>query len=379
MNDESISDLIDTFQISYYLRGRGWTQHEVFGDQEEDPKGALWIRAEGDIDLWVPYKKSLGDYAHRLHEVYQQLEAIEKRSIDAIVSDVLLAKSDLIKVRANHPGSRDGTIPLEDGIAFVENARKLLDASASATFSKQSYFPGRRPQVVYDFMRNVRLGQTEKGSYVLNIVSHVSPSLKSEITAVAIEEPFERRVVTTMATALSRTASAAKSAAATGDFRPFKDAVKHGVTGNLCEAIVGLGALSSRSNVSFSFLWSPTREAPANVPNHVQIEPDYFDVINEAARLFKETFVSEEREIEGYIVNIKDSQSAGQRAGRVAIATSVDDQVKKVLIDLAGDDYIKAGVAIGHGNRVKCSGMIEKEGNRLLIKNPKHFLVTEED
>lgn len=379
MNDVTLTAM-EPSHLSYYLRSRGWSQQHIFGDQD-DPKGALWAKDDGSgDDVWLPYKKTLGDYDQRLQEAWRQLAAAEHRPLESIINDVLLAKSDCIKLRANHPSSRDGTIPFEDGVLFLDNAKKLIDASASATCSKQSYFPGRRPQAVYDFMRNIRLGQTEKGSYVLNIISHLAPSLKSSAPdgESPAHEPFERQVITTMATSLNKVYLASKSSAASGDFLPFRDSVKFGVTGNLCEAIVGLGKAAGRAEISFDFFWSPARERPNAVPQRIIIGPDCFDIIEEAARVFKETFISEENDIEGYVVNIKDNQ-LGSPSGRITIATSLNEQLKKIHIDLEGDDYKNAANAIRDGKIVRCSGLIEKEGNRLLIKQPKNFIVTEEE
>jgi hypothetical protein len=59
----------DYSYISDYLKSRGWSQQAVIGDKD-DPKGAVWAKDDGSSEnVWIPYKKTLGDYDQRLLEV----------------------------------------------------------------------------------------------------------------------------------------------------------------------------------------------------------------------------------------------------------------------------------------------------------------------
>ena len=57
----------------------------------------------------------------------------------------------------------------------MERARDLVLAAACAAITKRAYFATRKPTKATDYLSRVRMGQTERGSYVLTIRSDGMP------------------------------------------------------------------------------------------------------------------------------------------------------------------------------------------------------------
>jgi len=99
-------------------------------------------------------------------------------------------------LRVVSPVSEDGSLGLEEGVTLVESAKDLVLSAARAAVSPRAYFRSRLPSAADEYMRKVRLGQTELGSYVVTVVCPVSPELQPTDLAFQqnLDEPYDRKV-----------------------------------------------------------------------------------------------------------------------------------------------------------------------------------------
>lgn len=180
-------------------------------------------------------------------EVLSTLADVEGRSQLEVLRDLQTTASDLVRVRAPSRGADDGTLPLDQAVVFVERSRDMMLAAACAAIDKRPVYAKRKAQQAMDYLGHVRMGQTERGSYVLTIFSPVPPELRpaqETLFPVEPEEPYERAVTRTLMSALKALEGAARDAAVEGNMTPFQAAVSQGVSTNLCDAVVALSAVS---------------------------------------------------------------------------------------------------------------------------------------
>ena len=162
----------------------------------------LWTLENGScLDVVVPADRTIRDFRRRIAETLQTLEAIEQRSQLEILADIQQASADIVRWRWIEDNSEDGTIPLESGQQFIAQVlSQLLAAACSAVYPRQ-FFASRKPARATEYLRQARLGQSDRGSYVVTVHSPVPPL----ITMAGFQEesePFERRVALTLANAL---------------------------------------------------------------------------------------------------------------------------------------------------------------------------------
>lgn len=151
-----------------HLRARGWQNSRTTNSY------SVWTLGD-EYEVVLPSDVRFKDYALRISEALRTLEIAEERSQLEIVTDLQVVSADVIRVRA--AGTTDGNITLDDGLDFVSSIREMILAAACAVISRRRRFPTRKPNEAMNYLQRVELGQTERGSYVATIISHVTPKL----------------------------------------------------------------------------------------------------------------------------------------------------------------------------------------------------------
>jgi hypothetical protein len=357
--------------VAAYLRTAGWTA------QDTKPRWSIWIK--DDFEALVPLDRTLTDFAPRMADILRVLEVSEDRSQLEIFNDLVTVSADIIRVRASESDNSDGTIPLGEGATIVERSIDLMAAAAMSTVSPKSYYRSRRSNEVNDYLQNLRLGQTEVGSFVLKIVSRVPPKLTTATLGAAdVQDPFERKVTSTLFEGLGAARQAAQTAMTTNDFDAFSASVPNGVSANLCSAISAMGkSLGDTASLSFELSWAKTRPALVDVPRQVVFQRDFMPALREAATIFKERSPFDEFEVTGTVERL--NRPDGSDIGTVVIPTEVEGRVRRVSIQLSGDDY---DIAVrSHRDRIPlvCEGTLVKQGVSYTLQAPVnvHLLLEE--
>lgn len=244
MNHEfALSDIVRHFKpldVASYLRLHGWKQADVDPDRY-----ATWIkpdRVRGDFEVLLPLATSFRDLAQRVRELLDTLRAEEQRPAEEIIEDLTSPHADVVRARLAPGGNLDGTLPLDSGAGVFQQMRDLMLAAACAAWSPRSVFAKRKPDRAMQFVREARIGQTRRGNYVITVLSPVPPTLTNSNARLFDDEPepFARKAVRTLATALNATVRGIEQAAATGKLDALSNAVEAGVSANLCDAILGI-------------------------------------------------------------------------------------------------------------------------------------------
>ena len=367
IRDREVLSALRPPDVMAYLRAAGWNRQPEVGD-----RASLWIYEQGghDADVLIPNERIAGDFAIRMGELLTTLERVEGRAQEQIFEDINSSSADLVRIRALAEDAADGTLPLEAGVGLVEGARDLLAAAACAAVSPRPYWARRRPAQAVEYLNHLRLGQTERGSFVVTLVSPVAPALHAEGVTTA---PFERRVTETLTRALHASLQAAQRAAETGNMEPFQQAVNSGVSANFCDALAALGHASPRRGLEVSVSWSRTRPGES-ARTSIQFAADYYPILEEASRVFKESATREDFLLWGWVVTL--DRPANAPAGSVSVDAVVDDRPRRIWIDLPDTDYQEAIRAHRDRLPVTCTGELAKDGKSWRLRTPSGFRVS---
>jgi hypothetical protein len=379
MNGHHALQALKPLEVASYLRVQGWRQ-----EADLNGKGSLWLLGPGngqdEADVTLPLRRDLGDFELRMSEVVRTLGRIECRPEAEIVQDLLTTSSDLIRVRAPSRDAESGSLPLEQAVAFVERSRDLVLAAACAAIDKRASYPTRKPTQATDYLSRVRMGQTERGSYVLTILSPVAPVLVSQPELPlgnGMPDPFERQVTRTLVDGLVALERAARQAAASGGMDAFRQAVQLGVSANLCDAVAGLAAVSPLEGLEVRVAWSRARPRSGAAPTRVFLGSDTIPLIQEAARLFRDTESVEDVEIEGFVTRL--ARRPDQGSGEITLEGLVEGALRRVSVELSEAVYSLAMQAHQSRQRVSCSGDLVKERGGFRLENPRHFRLLDAD
>ncbi len=371
IQDSVVLSSLGPLELMAYLRARGWKQ-----EAEISNKGSIWVH-DNDTDVVLPARRQFGDYALRVSEVLRTLSKAEDRSELEVLRDIQTTTSDLVRIRIADKHTEAGTLPLENAVRFVEHARDLMLAAACAAIEKKPVYAKRKPQQAMDYLNHVQMGQTERGSFVLTILSPVAPELRPAQGTLLPEsepqDPFERQVTKTLMSSIHALDSAARDATSQSNMEPFQSAVSAGVSANLCDAIVGLSAVSSGEALALTMSWSRTRPVASTFQNQVRLESDAIPVIEEAARVFREVAPLEDYEVTGFVRASDRPFDAVQ--GDITLDALVDGKFHRVTIPLTPSDYSLALKAHDVRKIVTCTGELIKQGRGYRLQNPRYFRV----
>ncbi|HRK94919.1 MAG TPA: hypothetical protein PK694_01240 [Rhodospirillales bacterium] len=365
-------------EVAAYLRAMNWRK-----EANLNGKATLWSKTgpEGEeFDLTLPSRREFGDYALRMAEVLRALAVAEERSELEVFRDITTtAAADVVRVGVQTTPLDNGTLRIDQAVQLVERGRDLMLSAACAALEKRAVYARRKPQRAMEYLREVRMGQTEQGSFILTLLVPVPLELKAaqdELFGCEPAEPYGRRVTRTLFSALAAVDEAAQAAAVDGDMAPFQAAVSRGVSANMCDAILGLAEASPEQPIDFRISWSRSRPGAADVPTRVLIAADRIPVVQEAARQFRERAPVDDYELEGIVTRLARSPAASQ--GDVTVEGVVDGRMRRVSMPLSPDTYSIAVKAHEHRVRVRCTGELTRDGAGFRLQTPRHFEIVDD-
>ncbi|AKI98868.1 hypothetical protein ATI61_106255 [Archangium gephyra] len=371
--DRELLTALRPLELATYLRSRGWQEVERLGE-----RGSVWLAQRGgeEFELLLPLDSSLGDYVLRMAEVVSTLEAFEHRPAVELLEEVAAVMADTLRIR--FPGSMFSPriLTVEHGVRVYEHVRELLLAAACAAVNPRPVFSARKPAQALEYLDTVRFGPPARGKHEVIVRSPVPPALASDGAFLAEgDEPFERRVLSTLATSLAGALRAVIEAASTSSFQPFHEEVGAGVSANLCEAISGLVAHSGAHTCELTVSGAPSR--PGFTEQTVAFPAESAPVLQEAARVFRARTPREDFKLEGIVTGLRPHERTS--AGSVTIAAVVDSALHEVRLVLGSGDYKTASRAHRTRQWVRCAGELVRQGDTYVLRHPRQFALRPEE
>ena len=265
--------------LSAYARAAGWRKTDSYGDSSD-------VYASRDLpEIVLPRTQRLGDYASvvsRLIEIFADAAGTDELSL---YRDLVTADRDVIRVRAAEESG--DAVPVSDGIDLVCGARDLILAAACSLHDPRPVYRAGANKEAMDYVSNIRMGQTEQGSFVVTLLTPVvSPPMQQPFSQdlASNDDPVERKMTKRLASAL-RAARRATERVVGGDADAFSQAVDEGASANLCEALVRL--IEPFPALDVTLTWARTH--PVNTAREVvRFAKGDAPILREAARLFRD-------------------------------------------------------------------------------------------
>jgi hypothetical protein len=363
-------DSINTDRIERYLISCGWVKDGSLGIMAN-----IWHRIakdELDFELLVPISTEARDYEDRIQDVLKNLGDFERRSIASVADAIINLAADQISIRVTHEDVAEGSIPLQDGIALNMKARDLMVSAAMTTISKRKSYQGARPPEAGAYLRDLRLGQTGVGSYIVNIVAPFFKEESANQTTEALS--FSSLVTTNLATALAALKKNLPEFDETRDYRVFDESVLRGASLNMCEALVGLSGEGRKREFQISI-------TPAGTENLIASEATYrfefgmkeIELLERATEYFKNDYVLPKQTIRGYVKKLDRDSKA--ESGVITVSATIGEIEKNVTVELAAEAY---GLAI-HAHEVKslveCIGDLHVAPRSAKLLSPTGFRI----
>lgn len=361
-------DRLPYIHVAAYLRARG------FREIVADDVSSTFVHDQLDVDVLLPKRTEYRDYARAMRSLVRALREIEQRPEELIVRSIMSVTSDVVRVRAVGHELRDGTVPFDAFLSLGEAARGMMQAAACAAQEPRKAYANRKSTLVVDYLASLRFGQTEHGSYVLTVLSGVPPRFPpSQASLPTIEpideEPYERRVTSTLLGGLRHVVSAASAFAATGSVVQFEESVPFGVSADLCEAVAALPRRADRVTVAVD--WAGTRPAPARAG--VVLTPDMIDVVAQAAKYLRAREPEEAFVARGLVKKLE--RTGDERSGTAQVLAFVRGDIRRVTFEVVGDQWDSVHLALASRDVVVVEGELVKTGPHFQLLHPRNLRI----
>ncbi len=372
MIDRTLRDVILSLrpsQISAYLASQGWREDGVIGES-----AAVWHRTEDesyDFEIILPLKDNLKDYVQRSYDLINVLAKFENRSLRDVVDDLINFHSDVIKIRVVHDDVENGSIPLNDGVLLIEKAKELLISVTKSTFNKRRHFTGGASKEIMDFVETFRLGQTEVGSYIVNLIMPIDrlPAEQGDM----IEGSLTRSVTNTLARSLTAIENSMVSYRESQSDQSFESAIEQGVSANLCDALVGLTGENQSRNVNISILLSRADSQYQDIQLQHSFDSGDVEYLKRASDYYKEKYTIHNYTVYGFVTGLKHEENA--EFGIVTVVNMVSGREKHINFELPSNEYWQAHQAHGENNVIQCTGDLHVSPRSATLINVSGFSV----
>ncbi|CAD6562578.1 hypothetical protein ACFQ3P_37415 [Paraburkholderia sabiae] len=353
-------------QLQSYLIATGWADDGAFG-----PFASIWHRADhNDAQVLLPISEEADDFWPRLADAVLAIAEFEQRPTADVIAAVSGRFGDVISIRVIHEDVESGTIPAIDGVALNENALELLTAASMSYLTKRQYH--QRPTAVTNaFLETLRLGQTEKGSYVVNLFAQLPEPSESQPALDNVH--MTNNVIANLSSGLKALSHAIRAKGKRKDeHKALDEAVAAGASANMCDALIGISGRDK--NRAFEISITPLRSG-GDTPTSVRFafQKEKIERLEKASEYYRRTYTARNKTVQGYIKRL--DRAHGERHGTILVAALVENTEKMVEIDLGPADYKRAISAHASDAEVRCSGDVLIKPRSAILLNPAGFQV----
>ncbi|SHG63674.1 hypothetical protein [Streptoalloteichus hindustanus] len=353
-----------------YLAATGWratTSYSV---------AAVWSREidGATVEVLLPSTSDLGDYPARIADVLRTLAVVEDRDRHDILYELRFPLVDVTYIRTM-PETPSGTTLLHEGFKAISGVKDLFLAAATtaAPEMRQPVLPNTKPQAVWDFMNQVRLGLTRKGSYVLRVETLLDDNDRLPVTP--------RNVVRHLYGA-TRTALNAAEESGNRSFAAFAEQTEAGVSAHLCEALAEIGG-NHRSPFDLSFTWSRADPVTDEETPDLSFERRHIERLREAGRYLRDLPTIREVTLRGKVIALRNT-APDRHHGIIEVdgVVAAEDQPRerqKYLVHLPPQHYPLAGSAHLNEKDVVVTGSLRTWGRQPEIVQVTSFAVVTPD
>jgi hypothetical protein len=359
--------------LAAFARGEGWRKLEPYGAHAD-----VYVGVDRP-EIVLPRTDRLADYASTVSRLIEAFSSAAERDELATYRDLVGADRDVVRVRS-FGADDDGSVSLDAGVKIVAQAREMLLAAACAVHSPQPLYRAGANKEAAEYMRRVRLGQTEHGSFVVTLLAPVPPQLQPQLSLddnwIAFEdEPMERMVTRRLIEALEASRSAAEMALS-GEVSAFDKVISSGVSANLCEAVAGL--IDQSAGLDISVTWARTRPAPETF-RRISFSQNDAEILKEVARIFRLKQPKPDVTLYGTVHKLKRDQD--EFDGVVTLKAIIEDKLQSVQAVLDQANYRAAIKAHDEQKSIIITGDLERVGQRWQLTNGniRELLAEDED
>ncbi|MDR0518026.1 MAG: hypothetical protein LBH25_13385 [Fibromonadaceae bacterium] len=357
-----------------YLKNKGWSETGRLGNVAR-----LFgkVNDEGKFfEVLVPTKTDIGDFKSVILKLLFALQDFENRSLDYIANDIVLSKFDVLRVIA-FKGDTSTDLPLEAAKTLLDRSFAMMASAAQSIITQQPYFSQRRGEV-NEFMSKLRMGHTERGSFIVTLQTPIAPiipepSLLFDVEPLITKEPFGRQVTVRLCSLISE----ANTIANEPESDALTQSIARGMSANFFEALADITEVCGDAGTNLDMTWAAVRPIqPAwNIKDKFIVEKEKVETLREAGRTLRTRVPETDVEVTGYVIALHRDENADK--GIIKLNDVISRPMRVISAELDLKRYNQAIKAHENRDIVVMKGDLQKGGRGCSLTDISEFKVVD--
>ena len=279
--------------------------------------------------------------------------------IQAILNKSNIIKQGKISFRVIANDVIDGKIAFKDGIELLKSSRAFIENFARSAQKKKAVFHGKKTADVITFMDEVKLGQTQQGSYIVNVYYPVEQlSINEDLSQTSFSECVSQNIssgLNALSDYLNQRNNAPKD---TGDF------VQKGISVNLCESLIRLSGKNQHRDIEIT-VYDETQNKQTFTLTHSDVNK----IKSISTQLQKEEYNFPHYEVIGKVIERHSLSGNNDEGGRITVKMEIYGRIRSINVELDTQQYKLANQAVDQGNMLRLIGALLIKKQRGEITN----------
>ena len=303
----------------------------------------------------------------------QRVAKAMRRPFPDVLKRLVAPLTDRIDFRLLGDTLPNGRVPLGAADDALRSGRKLLSASGTSAVAPTWSIGHRYQRKAQDLARDAELAHTEEGSFIFPLYVTLDRTEAPPLTfeeGSAVQEPFERRVTRTLATAVATAVELSSEPIDKIPDASLDSASTVGVSRELCLSLDSLLKNKSVERVNVGFDWSPAFGRTDALPKSVMIEQQNRLQLQRLARRLSRP---ERIHPEVYAGPILEIGNEHDDTFHVVIDTYFETRKSKLRVSLTEQEHDRAISWYRDRATVVVHGNAERANGRLLMEDPRNI------
>lgn len=360
-------DLITVEKLEKVLSFLKWRELDIL----MNGRVRQFVSPDDEYVVLIPLVKDFSDYYRVMGETLQSVADFENRSVLSLINRILNPSYDIQKWRIANSYTSDGKIPF---FSMVDTIEKIKDVLATAYLDTLN--PARFHKKVYtsDVNKNISeysFGQTEIGSYILNVLCPLGDYQYTVFNPTEQDIPLNRKINIRLLSSIDNIQKDLKN----DDKNKVDEDVDQGLYSvNFLDSLVDIYDETKNAEMNIVVDWCKDVKFANEQPiSSVKLEPIFMEKVNFIADKYrpkKEENIP--KSYYGKIDSINANPDVESREYVQIRLVAIGDDSKKVNIQSKLDYatyYSMVNTAFESGANVKLSGLYRDVGRQKWIEN----------
>ena len=375
IRDRAALTSISLASLRTYLASTGWLDLGQWGE-----RAATVFGREHDERSWeivVPHNDTVAGYAEGMADAVAVLSAVEDRSQLDVLLGLAATSADLIRFHSLNGAAKE-PLSLGESAGLLNIAYDLMAAAARSVERARAAYRGPLSSEIADYLDCLKPNPGYHEGFELTLRSPVPSGLGTQTDmGDDFQPPFSRQASLKLAEALKHSSDAVAMPNVDDQLASFRQAVPHGVSANLCDAVAKLAKQGEGVEISLS--WAGVRPKSKNQVSSpkFRFSQHSADILADAAKSFRRDEPLLDESIIAQVVKLERDPKK-QVDQRATILPFRERRPVKILVKFEDEDFATAIKAFDQREPISVDGDIYRVGNTLELRNPRNLqLVTE--